>query len=190
MPERIPASCPARAVQYTVVPGDTMYQLSLRNRIPLETLIAANPHIENPAIIFPGDVLCIPAPWQMPEVITFEPEIGLPSWVWGIGYRAIGQEGRDTLTLVATLPEPRELGYARYLTYLQIRSGNLVDTWGGVEMYRTPQNPSTWVFRYDFLPTRPADEIIVYIGAAQEGQYPPPPPGERVVLTGYLRRTQ
>ena len=58
---RVPASCPPGFQgRYTVQPGDTMYVIAQRFGVSLNALIAANPHITNPALIFPGDVLCVP----------------------------------------------------------------------------------------------------------------------------------
>ncbi len=45
---------------YTVKKGDTMYKIAQKNNISLNALIAANPQIQNPALIFPGQEICIP----------------------------------------------------------------------------------------------------------------------------------
>ena len=37
--------------------GDTMFLIAQRFGVSLNALIAANPHISNPNLIFPGDVL-------------------------------------------------------------------------------------------------------------------------------------
>ena len=58
---RVPASCPPGFQgRYTVQPGDTMFFIAERYGVSLNALIAANPHITNPALIFPCDVLCVP----------------------------------------------------------------------------------------------------------------------------------
>ena len=58
---RVPASCPPGfRCRYTVQPGDTMFLIAQRFGISLQALINANPHITNPAEIFPCDVLCVP----------------------------------------------------------------------------------------------------------------------------------
>ena len=60
---RVPASCPSGFQgRYTVQPGDTMFLIAQRFGVSLNALIAANPHITNPAEIFPCDVLCVPNP--------------------------------------------------------------------------------------------------------------------------------
>ncbi|NLW43874.1 MAG: LysM peptidoglycan-binding domain-containing protein [Syntrophomonadaceae bacterium] len=45
---------------YTIQPGDTLYEISRREQIPLDKLIAVNPQIKNPDRIKPGDRICIP----------------------------------------------------------------------------------------------------------------------------------
>jgi len=60
---RVPASCPSGFQgRYTVQPGDTMFFIAQRFGVSLNSLIAANPHITDPSVIFPGDVLCVPGP--------------------------------------------------------------------------------------------------------------------------------
>ena len=46
---------------YTVQPGDTLFLIAQRFGVSLEALIAANPQVPNPALIFPGQQICVPA---------------------------------------------------------------------------------------------------------------------------------
>lgn len=50
----------ASAVKHTVVKDDTMWKLSRAYGVTLKSVIDANPHIEDPNLIYPGDVLEIP----------------------------------------------------------------------------------------------------------------------------------
>jgi LysM repeat protein len=60
---RVPTTCPPGFQgRYTVRSGDTMFLIARRFGITLQALIDANPHITNPNLIFPCDVLCVPAP--------------------------------------------------------------------------------------------------------------------------------
>ena len=58
---RKPDHCPPGFQgRYTVVSGDTMYLIARRFGVSLDALIAANPQISDPSLIFPCDVLCVP----------------------------------------------------------------------------------------------------------------------------------
>ncbi len=58
--------CPNGQI-YTVVAGDTLFLISQRFGVCLQQLIEANPQIENPNLIYPGQLICIPAAISMPE---------------------------------------------------------------------------------------------------------------------------
>lgn len=45
---------------HTVVPGDTLWAIARANGVPLQQLIEANPQIQNPDLIFPGQRINIP----------------------------------------------------------------------------------------------------------------------------------
>jgi len=47
---------------HTVKPSDTMYRIAAQYGVGLQTLIAANPHIANPSVIWQGMKVQIPAP--------------------------------------------------------------------------------------------------------------------------------
>ncbi len=58
---RIPEECPPNFQgRYTVQEGDTMFTIAQKFSVSVDDLVAANPHIEDPNVIFPGDVLCVP----------------------------------------------------------------------------------------------------------------------------------
>lgn len=50
----------ASAVTHTVTEGDSMWKIAVKYQVGLSEIKAANPHITNPALIYPGDVLNIP----------------------------------------------------------------------------------------------------------------------------------
>lgn len=50
----------ASAVTHTVTEGDSMWKIAVRYEVGLSEIKTANPHIKNPALIYPGDVLNIP----------------------------------------------------------------------------------------------------------------------------------
>lgn len=45
---------------HTVSPGDTMWKISVWYQVGLSEIISANPHIKNPALIYPGQKITIP----------------------------------------------------------------------------------------------------------------------------------
>jgi uncharacterized YkwD family protein/spore coat assembly protein SafA len=48
------------ATTHTVVAGDSMWRIAVKYQVGLSELRSANPHIANPALIYPGQVLTIP----------------------------------------------------------------------------------------------------------------------------------
>lgn len=54
----LPAS--AASATHTVVKGDTMWKLAVKYQVGTGEIIAANPQISNPNLIYPGQVLTIP----------------------------------------------------------------------------------------------------------------------------------
>lgn len=66
-----PAS--AASLSHTVVQGDIMWKLAVKYEIGTSEIISANPHIANPNLIYPGQVLTIP---QLDSTVTsFEAEV-------------------------------------------------------------------------------------------------------------------
>ncbi|MGI6286209.1 hypothetical protein MHOCP_13160 [Moorella humiferrea] len=59
IPKRMPVPCPG-GFHYTVQPGDSMYSIAQKFNVSLDALIAANPQVKDPNLIYPGEVLCIP----------------------------------------------------------------------------------------------------------------------------------
>ena len=78
-----PPPCPGGTV-YVVKPGDTLFEIARMNGISLSALIAANPQIPDPNLIYPGQSICIPgAAMEKPVPIPIplpipEPEMPLP----------------------------------------------------------------------------------------------------------------
>jgi spore coat assembly protein SafA len=68
---------------YTVQPGDTLFEIARQYGLPLSVLIAANPQISDPDLIFPGQTIFIPAPGvvgppMMPAEPPEEPPVMMP----------------------------------------------------------------------------------------------------------------
>lgn len=45
---------------YVVQPGDTLWKIAVKNQVGLSEIISANPQIENPELIYPGQEISIP----------------------------------------------------------------------------------------------------------------------------------
>ena len=63
-----PTVCPPGTFSYTVQPGDTMFTIARKFGVSLDALIAANPQIPNPNLIFPGQIVCVPTVTPPPTV--------------------------------------------------------------------------------------------------------------------------
>ena len=61
------------ASEHTVVKGDTMWKIASKYQVGVSEIINANLHIENPDLIYPGQILNIPA--EDDSVTSFENEV-------------------------------------------------------------------------------------------------------------------
>ena len=61
------------ATSYTVVSGDTMWKIAVKYQVGVSEIKSANPHISNPNLIYPGQVLNIPTTDS--SVLNYEKEV-------------------------------------------------------------------------------------------------------------------
>lgn len=131
---RVPGSCPVGFTgRYTIVAGDTLFKIAQRYMINVATLVAANPHITNPDLIYPGDIICVPSAAEIPagEKITLATttsavdtgllEFLLPRFTAATGYRvevrsvgsgealAQGEQGKADVLLTHAPDAEKEL---------------------------------------------------------------------------------
>ena len=66
-------SASAADLTHTVVPGDTMWKLAVKYQVGTSEIISANPQVENPNLIYPGQVLNIPQ--VQDSVLNYESEV-------------------------------------------------------------------------------------------------------------------
>ena len=59
--------------RYTVVLGDSMWKIAVKYEVGLSEIKSANPQIENPALIYPGQILNIPR--TDAAVVSYENEV-------------------------------------------------------------------------------------------------------------------
>ena len=69
----IPASAAVSGSVYTVVKGDSLWKIAVRHEIGVSEIIAANPQIKNPDLIYPGDRVTIPE--KDAGVLAYEEEV-------------------------------------------------------------------------------------------------------------------
>lgn len=147
---RVPVSCPVGFKgRYTVSPGDTMFMIAQMFRIPLDTLVRANPHITNPNIIYPGDVLCVPALVTIPCCVTLKKLARVPFGSGGVAFINFGPRGGEAISVMATLPPPSYFG--NFDIYIVTAFFGDIGGFGN-QLFPTPENPPTWATRIE-LPT-------------------------------------
>jgi LysM repeat protein len=147
---RIPKSCPEGFKgRYVVSPGDSLYILSQIFRVRLEALYSVNNHIPNPNILYPGDILCVPALIPIPCCIELQKKGRVPFGTGATAYANFGPRGGQSISVLATLPVPSYFGnYDIYIT-----TAYLKDIGGfGNQLFPTSEDPPTWSSRIN-LPT-------------------------------------
>lgn len=181
---RVPASCPPGFMgRYTVQPGDTFFNIAQMFRVRLEALAVNNPHIQNPNLIFPGDVLCVPGLIAYPCCIVLRSVVRVPFGTGGAAFINFAPQGGQAVNITATLPQPQAFGN------FDIYVGEILipDIGGfGNQLFPTPQDPPNWSTRID-IPTvaqiTPNSRAVVRPSDSVTGASGP------VILEGIVNRT-
>ncbi|MDS1029129.1 LysM peptidoglycan-binding domain-containing protein [Bacillota bacterium LX-D] len=147
---RVPQNCPPAFLgRYTVLPGDTFFTIAQMFRVRIEALAVNNPHIPDPNVLFPGDILCVPGSITYPCCTVLRPRGRVPFGTGGVSYVNFAPRGGQSVSFMATLPQPTVLG--NFNTY----TGEIfIPGIGGFgnQLFATPEDPPTWSSRVD-LPT-------------------------------------
>ena len=69
----IMSTCAQAATQHTVARGDSMWKIAVKYEVGLSEIISANPHISDPALIYPGQKITIPTTDN--GVLNYEKEV-------------------------------------------------------------------------------------------------------------------
>lgn len=143
MSPRMPISCPPGFQgRYIVRPGDTMYRIAQFFRTRLEALTVNNPHITDPNLIFPGDVLCVPGLVPFPCCIMLWPRLAVPVGTDASAFVHTPAIGGQAVTVAATLPPPTTFG--NYNVYLATVIIPEIQGGPGNILYTTPEDPPTY----------------------------------------------
>lgn len=155
---------------YTVVPGDSLFTIANRFGVSLQALMAANPQITNPNLVFPGQVICIPGA-QVPTVEccmllfrTANVPI-IPGAETGGVARVFQAPNRNGSVLVATigLPQPSALGGNIYVAWIRRQGAPAIP----FQLRQTGPpvvEPGVWVGAITFGPNEqfaPFQDIVV-----------------------------
>lgn len=62
----------AQSLQYTVVPGDSLWKIAVKYQIGLSEIISANPQIKDPNLIYPGQKITVP---KIDDIKALEDEV-------------------------------------------------------------------------------------------------------------------
>ncbi|MBM7556353.1 LysM peptidoglycan-binding domain-containing protein [Halanaerobacter jeridensis] len=113
---------------YTVQAGYTLNQIAQKYRVTLEELLAVNPQIENPNLIFVGQIICIPSVAVVPKkniiLMTYTEYLAsisqfIARTVEGLVLVQELENGKAVVTFFgARLPAPQELKGDAFDSYL------------------------------------------------------------------------
>lgn len=124
-----------------------MFLIAQRLGISLNQLIQANPHIANPNLIFPGDVLCVPFKLFFPCCQILSPVSAVPPVPadarGAVLIRLVNAGEKHSLSILAAgLASPANYGdfdiYEGFFSIPEIGGGF------GFILHPTPENPPTW----------------------------------------------
>lgn len=172
---------------YTVQPGDTLFFIAQRFGVSLQALIAANPQITNPSLIFPGQVICIPGvppvPGEIECCMTLFRTTIVPVTSGGVArVRQFRADGGNILIGTIFLPDPATLGtgLTTYVAWVRGPSGVLRK----VPLTLCLPNEGVWVgvLQDPVSPVAPFNDIIVTAETSSTVTVP----GPTVVLQGFF----
>ena len=186
-----PPPCP-NGVLYMVAPGDTLFLIAQQFGIALQALVAANPQIVNPNVIFPGQLICVPRgsgqaiPTVECSMLLFR-TAGVPRGPEAGGVARVFQSARrGASVLIGTidLPAPSTFGGTTFVAWLRgvAPGGRTVK----VPLARTNPllTPRVWAGSLEVGPCHqlaPFDDLIV---TAEVSPDVPSPSLNRIVLIG------
>lgn len=166
-----PATSPGGFV-YTVQPGDTLYGIARRFGVSVDALLAANPQIQDPGLVCPGQPI-----WVRPGVKTPVPTVdcslllfrtaNVPRGPEAGGVARIFQAtdlGANVLVATTGLPAPSTFGGLTFVAWLRgvAPTGHTVKV--PLVPADPPRTPRVWVGSLAVVPGRqlaPFEDAIV-----------------------------
>lgn len=146
-----------------------MYFIARRFGVSLDAVVIANYHIPDPNLIYPGDVLCVPAPITLPCCVVLRPGAGMPADAIGAAAAYTTPDDRQGISVVAVLPPPETFGpYDLYVAEVAIP-----DVGGfGNQLLQALPSPPIWATSFYISPAAaltPASTIRVLPGSSETG---------------------
>lgn len=178
---RVPESCPQGYERYTVKPGDTIIKIAQGIGVPIDLIILNNPHIPDPDIIFPGDVLCVPISLNFPCCAILKPADPSTENTFGSAMVQRLSNGQHLVVITGVyLPNPWSLGdFDEYYGFIGIAGVGGY----GFPLTPVPEQAGTWIGDIILLPLLSSgNQIYIIPGNSQTGFSGEP------ILTGILSR--
>ncbi|MFA6940968.1 MAG: LysM peptidoglycan-binding domain-containing protein [Clostridiaceae bacterium] len=176
---RVPPSCPEGYERYTVKKGDTFSKIAQSIGVPIDLIIANNLHIPDPAVIFPGDVLCVPIPLNLPCCMILKPINLSIQNAFGSALVQRLKSGQHLLVITGFyLPDPGRLGnFDIYDGFVGIPGiGGY-----GFGLTAVPEEAGTWIGHITIQPLLSSgNQIYIIPGNSNTGV------SGRPILTGIL----
>lgn len=95
---------------HTISQGESLFIIAKRSKVTLKKLIESNPQINDPDIIFEGQIICIPKlDEKASKNFCLLPLIPTPEATMARGVALVRKETNDLLVVVNNLPNPNVL---------------------------------------------------------------------------------
>ncbi len=171
-----PSDC--SGILYKVSKGESLFIIAKKQRVTLANLIAANPQIVNPDLIYVDQVICIPK--QEKDKVEFT-EIILyptPEATQARGIAFVRDDTEEIIVVASNLPSPDVL-----LPNAEIYTAYLLDeATGNVERFELELVNDLWIGQRINKSVRQFDFLIIAPDVVNGSLLP----GEPVVLEGTL----